>query len=387
MAAPRRLGDVGAVEVTAVEAQVGGVGGAHWTLVVVHDRRHQLLLMHRIRDCLQGDVWEASIAAEQAGGGVLLVNRVAVKRLHREAVAAGKALVGDRDGADLRLGQSVNEDVAAELRAMSFLCREAAHPGVVRFFDALQDDTWLYIVMELVDGRRDLSDVRAAAPHGRLLEPVARHLFAGLLGAVRYLHAKGVCHRDISLENAAVTPHEDTKLLDLGLACEAAVHRAWLPHVPPRRVGKALYMPPEIFARVEPCDGRAADAWTLGMSLFLMLFGMRLFETPSPADAAFAFVAQSGLDALLRHWRLRPLASDGAVEVLTALLRARPEERARLADVARHPWLAAEPAASNPALEARLVALEAETAAAQLAAGFVVAAAPAGAGAGGAGAP
>ncbi len=53
---------------------------------------------------------------------------------------------------------------------------------------------------------------------GPLPEAKARMFFRDVLGAVDYLHRKGIVHRDLKLENCLLDEKERVKLIDFGLA-------------------------------------------------------------------------------------------------------------------------------------------------------------------------
>ena len=71
----------------------------------------------------------------------------------------------------------------------------------------------------------------------------------------------GICHLDISLENALLSEGRAV-ITDFGLAQAGRNFQG--------RRGKAVYMAPEVYAgRVY--DGQRADVWSLGVVLFMML--------------------------------------------------------------------------------------------------------------------
>mgnify|MGYP000844692162 CR=1 FL=1 len=65
------------------------------------------------------------------------------------------------------------------------------------------------------------------AEHGTFLEfvnnkpmneSIVRFYFRQLLDGVRYMHQKGICHRDIKLENLLLDGHYNLKLSDFGFS-------------------------------------------------------------------------------------------------------------------------------------------------------------------------
>jgi len=103
----------------------------------------------------------------------------------------------------------------------------------------------------------------------KISESRARELFAELTSALFYLHAFGVVHRDIKLENILMTDTSNqaiTKINDFGLAAILAPHER-----ADEKVGSLNYAAPELL-KGEPYDKRI-DIWSLGIVFFTLLVG------------------------------------------------------------------------------------------------------------------
>lgn len=84
------------------------------------------------------------------------------------------------------------------------------HENLIRFEGAYASNNYLYIVLELATGGElfdkivENSYVRHARSYDFLTpqipEPEARKLFQQLLNAVKYLHGKGIVHRDLKVD-------------------------------------------------------------------------------------------------------------------------------------------------------------------------------------------
>jgi serine/threonine protein kinase len=125
---------------------------------------------------------------------------------------------------DTRTGATVAVKVVAgnparlqeEVDALTMLASECAAHRVVCYLASLGATTadgrpGRAIVMSLAPGAP--RTVKAAIP-----EPTLRRWARQLLGAVQYLHSRGVLHRDIKPANV-VFNGDDLTLVDLGLAC------------------------------------------------------------------------------------------------------------------------------------------------------------------------
>jgi serine/threonine protein kinase len=65
-----------------------------------------------------------------------------------------------------------------------------------------------------------------------------------MLGAVDYIHARGLCHRDLKLENMLVDDQHNLRLIDFGLTM--SLGDLLNGDVPNPREGSNYYMAPEI---------------------------------------------------------------------------------------------------------------------------------------------
>lgn len=113
------------------------------------------------------------------------------------------------------------------------------HPNMVRAFDALEFDGYLFLVMELLDG----DSLKSLANQGKAFTLVdALKVMLGLARAVGHLHDNGYLHLDIKPSNVMVLGDGRTKLIDYGLAMPS--EDTSRPGVKVFR-GTAGYMPPE----------------------------------------------------------------------------------------------------------------------------------------------
>ncbi len=94
------------------------------------------------------------------------------------------------------------KQVARLQREIRFL-KLLHHPHIVKVFDVIEGQEFIYIVMEYAVGG-ELFDYIVA--HKRVKEKEARSFFRMVLSAVDYCHQNAVIHRDLKPE---VSPERD----------------------------------------------------------------------------------------------------------------------------------------------------------------------------------
>ncbi|CAH2076949.1 unnamed protein product [Thlaspi arvense] len=94
------------------------------------------------------------------------------------------------------------------------------------------------------------------------------------LVAVKYIER--VCHRDLKLENTLLdgSPAPRLKICDFGYSKSSVLHSQ-----PKSTVGTPAYIAPEVLLKKE-YDGKVADVWSCGVTLYVMLVGAYPFEDP-----------------------------------------------------------------------------------------------------------
>ncbi|PKI73931.1 hypothetical protein CRG98_005656 [Punica granatum] len=98
-----------------------------------------------------------------------------------------------------------------------------------------------------------------------------------------------ICHRDLKLENTILdgSPAPCLKICDFGYSKSSLLHSR-----PKPTVGTPAYIAQEVLSRRE-YDGKLADVWSCGVTLYVMLVGAYPFEDPEdPKDFRKAISAQ-----------------------------------------------------------------------------------------------
>ncbi|KAL7231855.1 hypothetical protein ACSBR2_009976 [Camellia fascicularis] len=174
----------------------------------------------------------------------------------------------------IKRGDKIDENVQREI----INHRSLRHPNIVRFKEVILTQTHLAIVMEYAAGGELFERICNA---GRFSEDEARFFFQQLISGVSYCHTMQVCHRDLKLENTLLdgSPAPRLKICDFGYSKSSVLHSQ-----PKSTVGTPAYIAPEVLLRQE-YDGKIADVWSCGVTLYVMLVGAYPFEDPDePKD-------------------------------------------------------------------------------------------------------
>ncbi|KAK4249817.1 kinase-like domain-containing protein [Corynascus novoguineensis] len=187
-------------------------------------------------------------------------------------------------------GGASEDRIEMSLKRELQIMQSVRHPSLVHLKAWSIEPTRAILVLSYYPGG-DLFDV--AARHRSLLTPcLIRRIFSELVGAVTYLHAQNIVHRDIKLENVLVNlppselspetdwttyPYSVATLTDLGLSRRIAPDEKL-----ETRCGSDDYAAPEVIMG-QPYDGRATDAWSLGVLLYALLESRLPFDPPPAA--------------------------------------------------------------------------------------------------------
>ncbi|CAD6191503.1 unnamed protein product [Caenorhabditis auriculariae] len=167
------------------------------------------------------------------------------------------------------------------------LCKN--HPNIVQLIEWFEDENNFYMVFEKMRGGPLLQHILT---RGYFTEEEARRVTKDIASALKFLHDRGVAHRDVKPENVLCTEPDrvsPVKLCDLDLASRAVKTNSARQHLPQvasepdlaSPVGSAEFMAPEV---VDAFVGEAlkydkrCDMWSLGVILYIMLCGYVPFQ-------------------------------------------------------------------------------------------------------------
>ena len=163
------------------------------------------------------------------------------------------------------------------------IMKKLDHNNLVSLIEVLDDpqEDSLYMVLEMckkgvamkvgLDERADPYD-----------DETCRCWFRDMILGIEYLHAQGIIHRDIKPDNCLITGDDVLKIVDFGVSemfdkqSEMATAKS---------AGSPAFMPPELcVAKHGQVSGRAADIWSMGVTLYCLRYGHIPFEKDSPLE-------------------------------------------------------------------------------------------------------
>ncbi|CAK9168277.1 unnamed protein product [Ilex paraguariensis] len=222
-------------------------------------------------------------------------------------------------------GQRIDENVAREI----INHRSLRHPNIIRFKEVLVTPTHLAIVMEYAAGGELFERICNA---GRFSEDEARYFFQQLISGVHYCHHLQICHRDLKLENTLLdgSPAPRLKICDFGYSKSSLLHSR-----PKSTVGTPAYIAPEVLSRRE-YDGKMADVWSCGVTLYVMLVGAYPFEDMEDPKN-FRKTIQRIMAVQYKIPDYVHISPD-CRQLLSRIFVANPARRITIKEIKNHPW-------------------------------------------------
>ncbi|RVE61681.1 hypothetical protein OJAV_G00174880 [Oryzias javanicus] len=199
------------------------------------------------------------------------------------------------------------------------LHRTLAHKHVVKFSHYFEDQENIYIFLELCS-RKSLAHIWKA--RHTLTEPEVRYYLRQIISGLKYLHNRGILHRDLKLGNFFINENMELRLGDFGLAAK-------LETVEQRKktiCGTPNYLAPEVLNRQG--HGTESDVWSLGCVMYTLMCGSPPFET---LDLKETYKCIKEV-----RYNLPSSLSPAAQKLISAILQKNPSDRLTLDQILNH---------------------------------------------------
>jgi CRP-like cAMP-binding protein len=214
----------------------------------------------------------------------------------------------------------LQDHVLNEMRVL----RRIEHPFIAKLHATLQDDKYIYFVLELLQGGELFTHLRN---RGKLSEQTARFYAAAVVFCFSALHPRKIAYRDLKPENLVMNNEGYIKLVDFGLAKQLLTGKTWT------LCGTPDYLAPEII--LNEGHDLAVDYWALGVLIFEMVVGAPPFYAEDPMEVYEKILSGA---PVVRSFFTRNLA-----DLLKKLLRSQQAKRlgntrGGTASVVKHKW-------------------------------------------------
>lgn len=199
------------------------------------------------------------------------------------------------------------------------------HDNLVSLIEVLDDpnEDSLYMVLEMckkgvimkvgVDEKADPYD-----------DESCRCWFRDLILGIEYLHAQGVVHRDIKPDNLLLTEDDVLKIVDFGVS---EIFEKNSEMTTAKSAGSPAFLPPELcVAKHGSISGKAADIWSMGVTLYCLRFGRIPFEKPGVLDL-YESIKKDDIDLS------SATCDDHFKDLITRLLEKNPTKRIKMAEL------------------------------------------------------
>ncbi|GAN07657.1 hypothetical protein MAM1_0170d07159 [Mucor ambiguus] len=216
------------------------------------------------------------------------------------------------------------------VRSEVAILKKLNHRNVIKLYEVLDDpnDDSLYMVLEMahkgVIMQIDLHQV--ATPY---TESTSRYYFRQMILGIEYLHCNDIVHRDIKPDNLLLSDNNILKIVDFGVSEMFVKGDDALKST----AGSPAFMPPELCTadRGSPISGRAADIWSMGVTLYCLVHGRVPFSNESLLG-----LHEMILNDPVQYSRN---LSENLVDLLQKLLEKDPSKRILMQDIRNHAWV------------------------------------------------
>uniref|UniRef100_A0A1I7XUE2 Protein kinase domain-containing protein n=1 Tax=Heterorhabditis bacteriophora TaxID=37862 RepID=A0A1I7XUE2_HETBA len=199
----------------------------------------------------------------------------------------------------------------------------------VRLHDSIQEESFHYLVFDLVTGGELFEDIVAREFYS---EADASHCIQQILESIAYCHQNCIVHRDLKPENlllASKAKGAAVKLADFGLAIEVSQDtEAWFGFA-----GTPGYLSPEVLKK-DPY-GKPVDIWACGVILYILLVGYPPFWDEDQ-HRLYAQIKAGAYDYPSPEW---DTVTPEAKSLIDSMLTVNPKKRITADQALKVPWI------------------------------------------------
>lgn len=207
------------------------------------------------------------------------------------------------------------------------LIKHNSHPNIVECYEVVETTEYIYIIMEYCDSG-NLKNIMEKP----LKEIYVQFYFSQITNGLKYLDKLNIIHRDIKPQNILLTnKRRILKIADFGFA-----KRTNAPSLHDTICGSPLYMAPEI--KENCCYNKQTDLWSIGITLYEMLFGSHPFPDCKTRSELSHAVNTIDIEVPPKNSRNKDV-SEECLSLLKLLLQKEVKNRITWETFFNHPWV------------------------------------------------
>jgi serine/threonine protein kinase len=215
-----------------------------------------------------------------------------------------------------------NESAKKKILYETNLMRSLFHPSVTKILETFESEKYMLIIMEYISGGNLQNFVKKRR---KLTEKTAKILFRQIIQGIKYIHSRGIVHRDIKLENILLDLNNIIKICDFG------VGKLIKPNtILKDQCGTPVYMAPEII-KGNGYQGFPVDIWSAGIALYIMLSGSLPFNKDKEHSLEYNILNNDIKE-------ISDISEEGN-NLLKKILEKDPNKRYTANQILEHPWM------------------------------------------------
>lgn len=172
-------------------------------------------------------------------------------------------------------------------------------------------------------------------------EDICKFFFNKMLNSVEEIHKKGICHRDLKLENMLlVDDNFDLKICDFGCS-KNFFNKFNKKKLLKSRVGTTYFCAPEILEGKE-YDGEKIDIFSIGSSLFVLMVGKFPFTDANINNKLYKYIKNKKYNTYWKHLEKQlniKIISEKFKKLFVKLVAYDPKERPSIEEIKIDEWV------------------------------------------------
>ena len=212
------------------------------------------------------------------------------------------------------------------------ILEQSDHPNIVKIYEIFNTEKSFYLIMENCNGGSLSNKIEERINHDKPFdENILSEIIRQISSAIKYIHDRNICHRDIKPDNICFTKigsmeNNTVKLIDFGLGKMMKVNEKT-----DSIVGSPLYVAPEVLSKNYT---KKCDIWSLGVIIFLLVGGYPPFLGKNNGE--------TNIKILSMKYEFKENGFKNASEDVKDLIRhclVKEDERYTIEQVLEHKWI------------------------------------------------